>query len=234
MQRLIQALYLVDNNGPTSIGGGGTPLQPLAQALQSPGPADATPPTVPGGLAAVATSEQIDLSWTASTDNVGVSGYDIYVDDVALTTTAATSFQHTGLAAGTTYNYRVSSHDMAGNQSATSAAVSVTTPPAPVSDPPSGGRGAGSRCFIATAAYGSPMAKDVRYLRAFRDQYLLTNKPGRWFVEEYYRLSPPLADDLRAHDAWRAIVRLALSPLVMLSKWLVNDEALEKQTADRP
>ena len=234
MQRLIQALYLVDNNGPTSIGGGGTPLQPLAQVLQSPGPADATPPTVPGGLAAVATSEQIDLSWTASTDNVGVSGYDIYVDDVALTTTAATSFQHTGLAAGTTYNYRVSSHDMAGNQSATSAAVSVTTPPAPVSDPPSGGRGAGSRCFIATAAYGSPMAKDVRYLRAFRDQYLLTNKPGRWFVEEYYRLSPPLADDLRAHDAWRAIVRLALSPLVMLSKWLVDDEALEKQTADRP
>jgi len=78
------------------------------------------------------------------------------------------------------------------------------------------------------------MARDVRYLRAFRDQYLLTNKPGRWFVERYYRLSPPLADKLRAHDGWRAIVRLALSPLVMLSKWLVRDDMLEKETADRP
>ena len=91
-----------------------------------------------------------------------------------------------------------------------------------------------SGCFIATAAYGSPMATDVRYLRAFRDQYLLTNKPGRWFVEKYYRLSPPLADKLRAHDGWRAIVRVALSPLVAASKWIASGETFEKQTADRP
>ena len=78
------------------------------------------------------------------------------------------------------------------------------------------------------------MAKDVRYLRAFRDQYLLTNKPGRWFMEQYYRLSPPLADELRAHDDWRAIVRFALSPLVALSKRFVSGETFEKQTVDRP
>ena len=113
----------------------------------------------------------------------------------------------------------------------------VPPAPDPIPTAPPGdtdGGGAGGRCFIATAAYGSPMARDVRYLRAFRDQYLLTNKPGRWFVERYYRLSPPLADKLRAHDGWRAVVRVALSPLVMLSKWLVRDDMLEKETADRP
>jgi hypothetical protein len=78
------------------------------------------------------------------------------------------------------------------------------------------------------------MANDVRYLRAFRDQYLSTNRAGRWLVEQYYRLSPPLANELRAHDDWRAIVRLALSPLVALSKRLVSEEMLAKQTADRP
>jgi hypothetical protein len=78
------------------------------------------------------------------------------------------------------------------------------------------------------------MAGDVRYLRAFRDQYLLTNSLGRWFVGQYYRLSPPFANELRAHDGWRAIVRLALGPLVTLSKGLVSDETFEKQTADRP
>jgi hypothetical protein len=112
-----------------------------------------------------------------------------------------------------------------------------TTPPVdatpPAEDPPTGSAGS-SRCFIATAAYGSPMANDVRYLRAFRDQYLSTNRAGRWLVEQYYRLSPPLANELRAHDDWRAIVRLALSPLVALSKRLVSEEMLAKQTADRP
>jgi len=97
-----------------------------------------------------------------------------------------------------------------------------------------GGGGGGGGCFIATAAYGSPMATEVRYLRAFRDRYLLTNEWGRWFVEQYYRFSPPLADQLRAHDGWRAIVRVALSPLVALSKWAVSGETLEQGTVDRP
>jgi uncharacterized repeat protein (TIGR01451 family) len=96
------------------------------------------------------------------------------------------------------------------------------------------GTSVSAHCFIATAAWGSPMAEDVRYLRAFRDQYLLTNILGRWLVKEYYRISPPLADWLRRHDGWRTAVRAALSPLVALSKQLVNAEALASQTADRP
>jgi len=194
-------------------------------------------PAVPSGLTATAVSPtQINLTWNGST--AGVTGYDVCLNDVTLATTTARSFQHTGLTAGTTYNYRVSAYDAVPNHSAWTTSISATTPPAPVGDTPPGGDGggdrSGGRCFIATAAYGSPMATDVRYVRAFRDQYLLPNKLGRWFVERYYRLSPPLADELRAHDDWRPIVRFALAPLVALSKWLVSDETFEKQTADRP
>jgi Metallo-peptidase family M12B Reprolysin-like len=94
--------------------------------------------------------------------------------------------------------------------------------------------GTNTGCFIATAAYGSPMASEVRYLRAFRDQYLLGNAPGRGFVRLYYRLSPPIADYLRAHDGLRAVVRFGLRPLALLSKWLVSEESYARQTADRP
>jgi DNA-binding beta-propeller fold protein YncE len=69
-------------------------------------------------------------------------------------------------------------------------------------------------CFIATAAYGSPMAEEVQALREFRDLHLLTNGPGRALVAAYYRLSPPLAAWLRQHDGARAAVRWALGPVV--------------------
>jgi len=103
--------------------------------------------------------------------------------------------------------------------------------PAP---PPSGGGGGGGGCFIATAAFGTPMAAEVRYLRAFRDEYMLTNAPGRWLVDLYYRSSPPLAEWLRSHETPRAWVRAGLAPLVSITRWLVSDEAVAAQTADRP
>jgi len=99
---------------------------------------------------------------------------------------------------------------------------------------PSGGGGGGGGCFIATAAFGTPMAAEVRYLRAFRDEYMLTNAPGRWLVDLYYRSSPPLADWLRSHETLRAWVRAGLAPLVSVTRWLVSDEAVAAETADRP
>lgn len=90
---------------------------------------DTQPPSVPTGLTATAvSSSQVNLAWNASTDNVGVKGYYVYLNNVALATTTATSFSHTGLTAGTTYNYRVSAYDAVPNHSAWTAPVSVTTP----------------------------------------------------------------------------------------------------------
>ena len=78
------------------------------------------------------------------------------------------------------------------------------------------------------------MANEVRHLRAFRDEYLLTNTPGRAFVDFYYSVSPPIADYLREHDGLRSVVRAGLSPLVGLSKFIVSDDTLKAQTASRP
>ncbi len=98
----------------------------------------------------------------------------------------------------------------------------------------SGGGGGGGGCFIATAAFGTAMADEVRHLRAFRDQYLLTNDWGRSFVDWYYRTSPPLADYLRERDGLRAVVRAALQPLIGLAKLIVSQEHVQAQTAARP
>jgi len=90
--------------------------------------ADTTPPTAPTGLTATAvSSSQINLAWTASTDNVGVTGYNIFRGGVKIGTAPGTSFQDSGLSASTSYTYNVSALDAAGNTSAQSAGTSATT-----------------------------------------------------------------------------------------------------------
>ena len=76
-----------------------------------------------------------------------------------------------------------------------------------------------SICFIATAAYGSPMEPHVKILRAFRDRILLVNAIGRGFVRLYYKYSPPIANFIANHDSLRTIVRVSLLPVVGVS-WI--------------
>ncbi|MBA3015553.1 MAG: hypothetical protein KKD63_14320 [Proteobacteria bacterium] len=78
-----------------------------------------------------------------------------------------------------------------------------------------------SGCFIATAAFGSPLESQVKTLRDFRDQYLLTNAPGKAFVQTYYNVSPPMADFIAKHDSLRAMTRGALLPLVGVSSLML-------------
>ena len=89
---------------------------------------DTTPPTVPQNLRLVSrTSSTVSIAWDASTDNVGVAGYRVYRDGNVVYDGAGTGFTDTGLSAGTTYTYRVSAYDAAGNQSAQSAPLSAVT-----------------------------------------------------------------------------------------------------------
>ncbi|MCG8335023.1 MAG: S8 family peptidase [Proteobacteria bacterium] len=123
--------------------------------------------------------------------------------------------------------------DDTNNTSSISMSVSISNPPASSSGG-GGSGGGGGGCFIATAAYGTAMEPDVRYLRAFRDEYLLTNKPGQIFVDFYYDYSPPVADTLREYSLLRTLVRGSLKPLVWLSEAVVSDEILALQTVDAP
>src|SRR5207245_11148621 len=94
-----------------------------------------TPPSVPTNLSASAVSStQINLSWTASSDNVGVAGYTISRGGSQIATTSLTSYSDTSLSPSIAYVYQVSAFDAAGNVSAQSAPASAVT----LSGPPIG------------------------------------------------------------------------------------------------
>jgi|GEM_PF-1588508 len=89
---------------------------------------DTQAPTAPTGLTSTGkTDTSVSLSWTASTDNVGVTGYDIYRNGTYATSVTGTSGTVTGLSANTTYSFTVKAKDAAGNVSPASSALSVTT-----------------------------------------------------------------------------------------------------------
>lgn len=94
---------------------------------------DSTAPTAPAGLTGTATStNQINLSWSVSTDNVGVAGYNILRNGTKIASTTGASYSDTSVLAGTSYAYVVTAYDAAGNTSAASNSATVATPPATV------------------------------------------------------------------------------------------------------
>ncbi|MCF6240502.1 MAG: M4 family metallopeptidase [Bacteroidales bacterium] len=92
------------------------------------GTADTQAPTAPSNLtSANVTETSVDLSWTASTDNVGVTGYDVYKNGVLYSSVTGTTVGVTGLTGSTNYSFYVKAKDAAGNVSAASNTVNVTT-----------------------------------------------------------------------------------------------------------
>ncbi|MEU6715564.1 glycosyl hydrolase family 18 protein [Nonomuraea sp. NPDC046802] len=97
----------------TTTGGGGT---------------DTSAPSVPGNLRSTGvTNTSVTLAWNASTDNVGVTGYEVYRGSTLVTTVTGTTHTDTGLTASTAYTYTVRARDAAGNRSANSNSVTATT-----------------------------------------------------------------------------------------------------------
>lgn len=140
-------------------GDGSTTSINLAERYNG-GPIDTTAPSVPTGLTVTGTtSNSASLSWTASTDNVGVSNYQIFRNGAIVSSATGTTFTDTGLSPATTYSYTVRARDAAGNTSAASTAVSATTQP---------GSGGGSGC---TATYRTTNSWDT----GFQAEVAVTN-----------------------------------------------------------
>jgi hypothetical protein len=127
-------------------------------------PADTTPPTTPTGLvAAIQVSNQINvnLTWTASTDNVAVAGYRIFRNGAQIATSSVLSYLDTTVAANTVYSYHVVAYDSTPNASGPSNVESITTPAQPTiltftpaadtyvqSDSPASNFGTASRLYV--------------------------------------------------------------------------------------
>ncbi len=111
----------------------GTTYAVLGSTFPAPVIPDTTPPSIPAGLSAVAASHTtVNLSWTASTDAVGVTGYEYRVDGgTAVDAGAGLSELVTGLTAATAYTFHVRAYDTAGNFSAWSTVANATTSAAP-------------------------------------------------------------------------------------------------------
>jgi hypothetical protein len=97
---------------------------------------DTTPPTAPTNLTATAVnSNQVSLTWTASTDNTGVAGYTVWREGNVIGSAAGTSYVDNAVSPSTTYSYTVKAYDASGNVSSPSSPATVTTPAASTNPP---------------------------------------------------------------------------------------------------
>lgn len=126
--------YTLSSGSTTIVSGGSFTSSETTSFCIDSGSADTTPPSAPTGLTASSVGQtSFTLSWTASTDNVGVTGYEVYQNGSYLKSSTGTSTSITGLTAATTYSYTVVAKDAADNSSSSSSTLSVTTASSTVS-----------------------------------------------------------------------------------------------------
>lgn len=179
----------------------------------------------PGDLAASAVStSKINLTWT---DNSGAETAFIIkratvsggpYTEVGTAAVNETTYTDTDLASSTTYYYRVLARNDNGDSSDSNEASATTK----AFFAGGGGGGGGGGCFIATAAFGTPLEKHVRILREFRDRCLLKTSAGKSFVEFYYEVSPPVAAKISRNEGLRFLTRCGLMPFVGMAYLMVT------------
>ncbi|MEF9426772.1 MAG: hypothetical protein L0956_06225, partial [Candidatus Mariimomonas ferrooxydans] len=182
---------------------------------------------------ATVTSDQLDHNYTASiiqhtltivagsngttSPTPGTSTHD-YGAQVQVTATADSGYQFsswTGDATGSTNPITITM-----DADKTITANFIVTPSDDHGD--KDGDGGGGGCFIATAAYGSPLHPHLDILRDLRDKYLIPNGFGRKLVELYYRYSPGIANFIAGHKLLKAAVRVNLLPVIAVSSLVVH------------
>ncbi len=111
------------------------------------------------------------------------------------------------------YVFFVTAYDASGFESIHSNEVSWGSRPAGI-----GSSSSGSGCLIAAVAYGGPQAREVILLKRFRDRFLEPNPPGRFVIQAYEWVSPPLADLARRNETFRRVTKWSLGPHCMYSE----------------
>ncbi|HNP32088.1 MAG TPA: zinc-dependent metalloprotease family protein, partial [Flavobacterium sp.] len=169
------------------------------------GSTDTVAPTAPTLSASNTTQTTTDLSWSGATDNVAVTGYDVYKDGVLLGSTTSTTYAVTGLTNSTTYSFTVKAKDAAGNVSAASNAVSVTTlAPAPDTTAPTAPTLSASGTTLTSTVLTWSGATDnvaVTGYDIYKDGVLLTSVSASPYTVSGLSSSTTYAFTVRAKDA---------------------------------
>jgi len=119
---------LTDDNGAVIVSGGNFTSSESTSYCVGAGAPDTQAPSAPSSLSSSSvTTSSVALSWSGSTDNVGVTGYKVYRGSANISTVTGTSTTVTGLSSGTSYSFHVTAVDAAANESASSNTVNVTT-----------------------------------------------------------------------------------------------------------
>ena len=170
------------------------------------------------GLNATVTSNTITVSGINAPAAISITGGTYKINSGSYTSASGTVNNNDTVTVQQTSS---GSYSSTTNATLTIGGVSDTFSVTTTSTPPPG---AGNRpgCFIATAAFGSPLAGQVEILRQFRDRYLLTNALGQKFVSWYYRNGPVAANFIKDKPLAKAAVRLALYPLIGFSFLLIS------------
>ncbi len=186
--------------------------------LAGPPPGDTIAPSVPQNLRATGTTvASISLAWDASTDNVGVTAYDVYRGGVLVGSPAGTSFTDTGLNADTAYVYTVRARDAAANASAVSAAVTARTQPGNTQPPPTP---TGLRVIDTTpttVTLGWDPVTGVAGYSVYRGGVLVANTTATTYTDTGLTPSTTYSYTLRARDA-AGNVSAPTSPLSATTK----------------